>query len=413
LVVVTRKFRSRIGVALAGILALALLFSEQGTSITEATPNPAGVGRAERGQRISAQEQPINDVAVSKTDDLEVDAPQDLLHTEPITITVTNGLVPTDVSVSVSLIGSALCLPLLTPKGADADTTGDIVTGPIVVAGQQSTRLDFSERLVGAGAARTSVREYTLKCPAGGPYSMQIIVNAASTNPDPDITNNQDQNHPLVTVCCPDLDGDSVPNGDDNCPTTPSLDQTDTDVDSLGDACDTDDDNDGSPDELEGLCGSDSLRHDQVPERIDGVFAGVDDDGDQAIDEELPAAASPYDCDQDGYVGARETHIFGGAATGDQDPCGAGGWPSDLVPGGPQPNALTLEDLGSFVAPARRLGALPGDTNFEVRWDLVPDVAAGNEINYIDLAALISGSSGYPPMFAGERALGRSCPWPE
>jgi hypothetical protein len=47
----------------------------------------------------------------------------------------------------------------------------------------------------------------------------------------------------------PDGDGDGVPDDSDNCPTTPNGDQTDTDDDGQGDACDADDDNDGVPDE--------------------------------------------------------------------------------------------------------------------------------------------------------------------
>ena len=42
------------------------------------------------------------------------------------------------------------------------------------------------------------------------------------------------------------------------------------------------------------------------PGRIDGVFAGVSDDGNTAIDEALPAGAQNYDCDGDGYKGSIE-----------------------------------------------------------------------------------------------------------
>jgi thrombospondin type 3 repeat protein len=46
----------------------------------------------------------------------------------------------------------------------------------------------------------------------------------------------------------PDGDNDGVPDATDNCPTTANSDQTDTDGDGQGDACDADDDNDGVPD---------------------------------------------------------------------------------------------------------------------------------------------------------------------
>jgi len=49
----------------------------------------------------------------------------------------------------------------------------------------------------------------------------------------------------------PDFDLDGITNDIDNCPLTPNADQADFDSDGLGDVCDSDDDNDGIPDNLD------------------------------------------------------------------------------------------------------------------------------------------------------------------
>ena len=66
----------------------------------------------------------------------------------------------------------------------------------------------------------------------------------------------------------------------------------DTDADGTADWIDSDDDNDLVLDTTEAPCGSDPLDATPPlsrPERLDGSFAGVDDDGDTAIDEALPS----------------------------------------------------------------------------------------------------------------------------
>jgi subtilisin-like proprotein convertase family protein len=166
----------------------------------------------------------------------------------------------------------------------------------------------------------------------------------------------------------------------------------------------SDGDGDGLSDAAEVGCGSNASSASSVPERTDTV---ADDDEDGLTNEALPAGASAHDCDGDGYTGLVEGHV----TTSDQDPCGDGGWPSDILPSGAPANTLNIQDLASFLAPVRRFGTSAGHPGYSARWDFVPGSAVGANINIADIAATVMGPSGFPPMFGGYRAYGRACPW--
>jgi hypothetical protein len=134
---------------------------------------------------------------------------------------------------------------------------------------------------------------------------------------------------------------------------------------------------------------------------------GLDDDSfdDGVVDD--GCAGGP---DQAGVFSEAQFEI----GTGSLDPCGNEGWPLDLASAGISANRFNISDLGSFVAPLRRLGSRPGDEVFNSRWDLVPGNARLGSawINIVDLAASTSGLSGFPPMLGGIKAMNQSCPFP-
>jgi len=196
----------------------------------------------------------------------------------------------------------------------------------------------------------------------------------------------------------------------------------DTSVLNLNVFVDTDGDN--FPDDVEVACGSDPNNGSSIPERVDGVFAGADDDLDSQTDEPLPAGATSFDCDGDGYAGSDEDHVYAPSTQGDQDPCGSNafpttnpptpiGWPADLRAGGvpDSTNRVTIFDITSFLAPVKSYNTNVGTNPGDFRWDLVP--GAGPflfEINIADLVNLIIVS---PQMLGGVKAFnGPPCPSP-
>ncbi len=192
---------------------------------------------------------------------------------------------------------------------------------------------------------------------------------------------------------CEDPEPDLVFDIDDNCPDAVNSGQENFDGDDQGDACDSDDDNDGAADVSEGPCGGDQFNAAKIPERINGAFAGVDDDGDTEVDEALPPGSENYDCDGDRFTGNVEAFIFSAADTvDDQAPCAEtpflideadDRWPPDFDDN----QVVNILDLGYLLPPY--FGSTPGDPNYSVRRDLVPN----GVINILDVGETL------PPIF--------------
>jgi hypothetical protein len=229
-----------------------------------------------------------------------------------------------------------------------------------------------------------------------------------------------------------DTDGDGVPNVSDNCPSTPNPGQQNFDAtqtwggDSQGDACDSDDDDDGYLDDVEAatpVCAG-SVNDDNADDALVN-------DGCPAVGASESNCANSADDDTDGRTndGCPQVATYSEGAfnvgTGIVNPCSVGveaapspSWPSDLVSGS-IPNStdkITIGDLTSFLAgPAgRRMDSSPGNAAFSPRWDLTPGRGLfGQWININDLTALLAGTSGFPGMFGGLRAFnGPACTGP-
>jgi hypothetical protein len=116
-----------------------------------------------------------------------------------------------------------------------------------------------------------------------------------------------------------DEDGDSVLNPDDNCLNTFNPAQTNTDGDLEGDACDSDDDNDGVPDVTDAFPFDASESVDTDGDGI-GNVADTDDDNDGLSDIEEGTG----DPDSDGIPNNLDTDSDGDGVDDDKDK-----WPTD------------------------------------------------------------------------------------
>lgn len=107
-----------------------------------------------------------------------------------------------------------------------------------------------------------------------------------------------------------DTDNDTVPDSRDNCPFVVNTDQANNDGDPEGDACDADDDNDGTLDTDEAACGSNPLNAASTCEVCDGADNDLDgsvDEGFTNTDGDNQADCVDTDGDNDGISDNDET----------------------------------------------------------------------------------------------------------
>jgi hypothetical protein len=139
------------------------------------------------------------------------------------------------------------------------------------------------------------------------------IGNNADTDDDGDGLGDDYDTFPLDASEQVDTDSDGIGDNADNCPNTSNADQLNSDDDSLGNACDTDDDNDGVADTSDAFP-LDAAEADDTDSDGIGNNADTDDDGDgvsdtldvfpldssETIDTDLDGIGNNADTDDDG-----------------------------------------------------------------------------------------------------------------
>jgi hypothetical protein len=306
-------------------------YAQTSLSSAENFRDPSGIGRAADGSLLIV--------------DSKGGAAGALIRVDPVTGTQT-------------VLSNAA--PLVDPQGVAVDRTGaPIVADPAAAAGAGS--------LLRYGITGTPVSTIASATPLVDPWSVAVPADAdGDEHPDVDdncpADANPDQSNlfgdargdacETPVVAAPgDADGDGTLDATDTCPAVPD-DQTDTDGDRDGDACDLDDDNDSVADVDERTRGTNPLAADTDADAIGDatdLCGTVANPAQLDTDVDAVGDACDIDDDGDGLADAAETTRGTDPLVADTDGDGVGD-ASDTCP--VVPNAVQLDTDGDGLGDA-------------------------------------------------------------